>query len=229
MENPKISNIDGCLPTGELTKSCSDLEIKSRTTIAPIDCDDVPPEKTDVRKPPVQPQADAVVESRENLSKTLPRNYSLATTTPAPPKTSTAATMTTAAKRTSRPPRAQSDPTSSAKVEKKNVAVSASTQDNLDEEGHAIEDGVTVGRGAVVLVGRSQSDRTGEGRSKESKMSDAASQTTPAPSPSPPPQSSSPSPSVVARRPLQEEIECDRLSRDLASQLSPSHKLHGIL
>lgn len=131
MENPKISNIDGCLPTGELTKSCSDLEIKSRTTIAPIDCDDVPPEKTDVRKPPVQPQADAVVESRENLSKTLPRNYSLATTTPAPPKTSTAATMTTAAKRTSRPPRAQSDPTSSAKVEKKNVAVSASTQDNL--------------------------------------------------------------------------------------------------
>lgn len=112
---------------------------------------------------------------------------------------------------------------------------------------------------AGASVGRSQSDRTGEIRREteriesstsptlvntiinsndkvnatsatiatttttatSARVSDAASQTTPAPSPPPPP--------VLPRRQLQEEIECDQLSRDLASQLSPSHKLHGIL
>lgn len=51
--------------------------------------------------------------------------------------------------------------------------------------------------------------------------SDAASQTEATRTPSPQP--------TVLRHPLQEEIECDQLSRDLASQLSPSHRLQGIL
>lgn len=73
-------------------------------------------------------------------------------------------------------------------------------------------------KGAVV-VGRSQSDRTEMRPRDEPRVSDASSQTTPTPSPPPTP----------PRRQFQEEIECDQLSRDLASQLSPSHKLHGIL
>ncbi|CAH1390029.1 unnamed protein product [Nezara viridula] len=113
------------------------------------------------------------------------------------------------AKRGVRTPRAQSDPTCSTKVEKKTV--SASTQDNLDE---------IVREEKPAVVGRSQSDRTETRvRVEEPRVSDASSQTTPTPSPPPTP----------PRRHLQEEIECDQLSRDLASQLSPSHKLHGIL
>ncbi|KAL1130816.1 hypothetical protein AAG570_012057 [Ranatra chinensis] len=130
---------------------------------------------------------------KEPLSKTLPRNYSLSV---AP------------AKRTSRPPRAQSDPTSTAKSDKKSV--SASTQDNLEK--------------SVATVGRTHSE-VGDRAKEKSRMSDASSQTTPVPSP-PPPQLVA---TVPARRHLQEEIECEQLSRDLASQLSPSHRLHGIL
>lgn len=58
--------------------------------------------------------------------------------------------------------------------------------------------------------------------------SDAASQTettTTAIAPSPPPTTAT----SIVRHQLQEEIECDQLSRDFASQLSPTHRLQGIL
>lgn len=56
--------------------------------------------------------------------------------------------------------------------------------------------------------------------------SDASSQTEASTTPSPSPVIVSPQ---FIRRPLQEEIECEQLSRDLASQLSPTHRLQGIL
>ncbi|XP_024082847.1 uncharacterized protein LOC106663408 isoform X2 [Cimex lectularius] len=173
--------------TVEKTK-LSEIEIKKDVIINENELED----KNESKEIPAS-QGEEVNCDKEAMSKTLPRNYSLSVVV---------------SKRASRPPRAQSDPTSSAKVEKKMVSVSASTQDNLDEAGEEFKP-------PPAVIGRSQSDRTGE-----SRVSDAASQTTPSPSPPPP---------VVLRRQLQEEIECDQLSRDLASQLSPSHKLHGIL
>lgn len=97
-----------------MTKSV-DAEIKNLTL-----CEETPLVE---EPPPSQPERSA--DERENLSKTLPRNYSLSAAGGTP------VAAPTATKRASRPPRAQSDPTSSAKVEKKSVAVSASTQDNL--------------------------------------------------------------------------------------------------
>ncbi|XP_073974638.1 shroom isoform X3 [Rhodnius prolixus] len=218
----------------------SELEIKSDSN----DINQIGDDKKAEERPASQGDKGDTNCDKETASKTLPRNYALSIGTQVLPK------------RSSRPPRAQSDPTSSAKADKKTV--SASTQHNLDEV--VTSDGEEVTKPiAGASVGRSQSDRTGEIRREteriesstsptlvntiinsndkvnatsatiatttttatSARVSDAASQTTPAPSPPPPP--------VLPRRQLQEEIECDQLSRDLASQLSPSHKLHGIL
>ncbi|RZF47588.1 hypothetical protein LSTR_LSTR012210 [Laodelphax striatellus] len=58
---------------------------------------------------------------------------------------------------------------------------------------------------------------------------DAASQTEQARTPSPSTQQAAQQASSLLRLPLREEIECDQLSRDLATRLPPTHRLQGIL
>jgi hypothetical protein len=184
------------------------------------------------KSPSQENLASSTVSSCDNIemSKTLPRNYSLSLLSPT--------------KRPMRTPRTQSDPIKATPREvieevakacdaKSDIEVVNSCE-RLQPEETSVNVPVPseepkVSESASEVVSASEAERTIEEPLRliqrtevtlrvNAPTTDTACQTDAMSTPLP-----------TTRHPLSEEIECDELSRDLASQLSPSHRLHGIL
>ncbi|XP_054276489.1 protein Shroom-like [Macrosteles quadrilineatus] len=165
------------------------------------------------------------------MSKTLPRNYSLSLLSPT--------------KRPTRTPRTQSDPIKATprevieevtkvcesldvevkcerlqpELEPENKSVSESSTDESTKHSDSSSSVVSVSEAERTIEEPLRLvQRTEVTLRVNAPTTDTACQTETLATPLP-----------TIRPQLNEEIECDQLSRDLASQLSPSHRLHGIL
>ncbi|XP_046677588.1 protein Shroom [Homalodisca vitripennis] len=196
------------------------------------------------KSPSQENLASSTISSCDNIetSKTLPRNYSLSLLSPTKRPTRTPRTQSDPIKATPRevieevakacepkevecdserlkPPQSPSAMSATSTSTEELISASESLVSVSAEEDRTVEEPLRLVQRTEVTL------RVNAPTTDTACQTDVV--TTPLPSP-PPATSPAPSPPPI-RHQLHEEIECDQLSRDLASQLSPSHRLQGIL
>uniref|UniRef100_A0A1B6MST2 ASD2 domain-containing protein n=1 Tax=Graphocephala atropunctata TaxID=36148 RepID=A0A1B6MST2_9HEMI len=231
-----------------LTFSLNPEPIKEKSASQDSGLDDKQSYSEGSKSPSQENLASSTISSCDNIetSKTLPRNYSLSLLSPTKRPTRTPRTQSDPIKAT---PREAIEEVAKA-CEPKEVecvnerlqppqlpSATSTVSTSTEEPESACESAVSASASVSAEEDRTVEEplrlvqRTEVTLRVNAPTTDTACQTdvvtTPLPSP---PLVTSPAPSPPpTRHQLHEEIECDQLSRDLASQLSPSHRLQGIL
>lgn len=195
------------------------------------------------KSPSQENLASSTMSSCDNIetSKTLPRNYSLSLLSPTKRPTRTPRTQSDPIKATPREiieevtktcdPKVEVETGVSERLQLPSAPASVSTS---TVEVESVSDS---NESASLVMSVGDPERTVEEPLRlvqrtevtlrvNAPTTDTACQTDTMSTPLPTPPSS---PTPVVRHQSHEEMECDQLSRDLASHLSPSHRLQGIL